>query len=780
VKELHEAAAAWQHDVSNVTTLSLKGVKRRSQQSISPVPSVQPTDVARTADQSNVAELSNDPILLEVRQKCFCRQTQSLFLCSFCRSSFSKVFMPRENAMQTMLSATSAFESLLCDFLGKDYEGLGPDRAAYPSSGSLSGTDGSFILYRLTRSPLFGALRESIDSISEVVGNVFSDSPGKAAFDWIRNVVYWIESLHQSVRVMNLPYGGMKLVIPCLSARQLLESGNHILLDVPNDLRKTLSKHKIFISTNNLGKLTVRTMKGGAHHAVGVTAIRWGPLLFDALKSDYSRYEKWQKDMGDVAGSFVSYSRLPPTNYEESVLLLHRFHDDVSDLLVQAHDLVVAPVESTLDNGNRILWGIKSRLASATPTIARKYASQKYTEPPSLVQNRHVLLDSLSRRQVTETKAEKPLVATNTKDGPFRGAARVLLQNALLNGVSVMGLDNSTDEAIAFCALKAWAIENELFASFQSEPAFGDAKISPEYRDFARALKRSLDDPDNLSFCLRVLTGKVDAEAISQMSILDLANPKTKEERARAAASHNVVLDGTSKPAPLKDPPTETIPEPSKSRKVETIQSSVRPGSTEVSESVSSPGAAIEVDVDSSGSAFKHADVVKNPAASNHRPPPPPSLAASLVAVPSASKKSDIPVTNASGTDRSNVTVSVASFVAGFVVETDPFDKAVGFLPENWIEKGRLRNEEFAKFLRSKVEGGKWSVVTYRMITFSNKDERELKKYVKEYESRNRLAMFSLAAESKVFLVTPKFHSSVRSLSFDNASSTYAVALVRR
>ena len=139
--------------------------------------------------------------------------------------------MPRQSAMQTMLSATSAFESLLYDFLGKDYEGVGPDRAAYPSSGSLIGTDGSFNLYRLTKSPLFGALRASIDSISEVAGNVFADTPGKVAFDWIRKVVYWIESLHQSVRVMNLPYRGMKLVIPCLSARQLLTNGNQILLD---------------------------------------------------------------------------------------------------------------------------------------------------------------------------------------------------------------------------------------------------------------------------------------------------------------------------------------------------------------------------------------------------------------------------------------------------------------------------------------------------------------------------------------------------------------------
>jgi hypothetical protein len=625
--------------------------------------------------------------------------------------------------------------------------------------------------------------------MSEVADKVVADTPGKAAFQWIRKAFVWIESLHHSVRVMNLRLGVSKLVIPCDAARHLVGQGTGILLDVPDDLRRTLSKYKVFVSASKRGKLTVKTMKGGAHHAVGVTAIRWCPLLFESLKADYAKYEKWQKDMGDIAGSFVSFTKQPPSDYEESLLMYHRFYDDVSELLEQAADLVVAPVPSTLENGNRILWGIKSRLSASTPATAAKHAARKYRDPESLIRNRFLLLDSLVRRQTLDQSCEKPSASMDAKDGPFRGAARVLFQTALLNGVSAVGMDNSMQEAMSFCALKAWEIENELYAAFQGGAAYGDSKISPEYRDFARALKRSLEDPDNLPFCIRVLTGEVEASAVAQMSVFDLANPKTKEERARAAASHALVLDGTTTPMARKTPPDEErnsklvksasikLPEPLKkppppqtTQKVErSVQNSPLGKRTE-----------LRIDLGSSELPLKLADVARTAAASSHRPPPPPSLAASLVAVPSASRRSQVPVTNSSGTDRSNVTVSAGTFVAGFVTESDHDSIAEGLLPENLVEKGRLKDDEFSRFIHSKLGGGKWSVATFRLITFSNKDEREHRKYCKEYESRMRLAMFSLSEDSKVFLVTPNFHASVRSLGFENASSTYAVALVRR
>jgi hypothetical protein len=346
----------------------------------------------------------------------------------------------------------------------------------------------------------------------------------------------------------------------------------------------------------------------------------------------------------------------------------------------------------------------------------------------------------------------------------------------------------STQDAISFCALKAWEIENEIFAAFQGDASFGDSKISPAYRDFARALKRSLEDPDNLSFCIRVLMGKVEASGIAQMSVLDLASPKTKEERerARAAASHWMVLDSATKPLALKHPPHHEVNSKLvKHGSMNLSGPSEKPApsqNVECSDQGSPVGnrVALKVDLGSSERSLKLPAIAKITVASNQRPPPPPSLAAALVAVPSASRRSQAPVTNASGTDRSNIALSAGTFVAGFVTESDQDNIAEGLLPESFVEKGRLRDDEFAKFVRSKLEGGKWSVATFRLVTFSNKDEREHRKYCKEYESRMRLAMFSLSEESKVFLVTPMFHASVRGLSFENASSTYAVALVRR
>jgi len=76
VKELHEAATAWQQEISKLTQLDLRGRKRRKTSEASA--SSNRTEVTSTeieADESNqidtkkVAELSNDPILWKVRYR---------------------------------------------------------------------------------------------------------------------------------------------------------------------------------------------------------------------------------------------------------------------------------------------------------------------------------------------------------------------------------------------------------------------------------------------------------------------------------------------------------------------------------------------------------------------------------------------------------------------------------------------------------------------------------------------------------------------------------------
>lgn len=76
VNELHEAASAWQDDISNLTKLSLRGGKRRTNAVLSPSSSHhhggEPSDEddelsSHQIDLGKLAELSNNPVLWEVR-----------------------------------------------------------------------------------------------------------------------------------------------------------------------------------------------------------------------------------------------------------------------------------------------------------------------------------------------------------------------------------------------------------------------------------------------------------------------------------------------------------------------------------------------------------------------------------------------------------------------------------------------------------------------------------------------------------------------------------------
>jgi hypothetical protein len=121
--------------------------------------------------------------------------------------------------------------------------------------------------------------------------------------------------------------------------------------------------------------------------------------------------------------------------------------------------------------------------------------------------------------------------------------------------------------------------------------------------------------------------------------------------------------------------------------------------------------------------------------------------------------------------------------MAGFSVEIDRQTKVDSLLPETLTEKGRLQIAEFSSFLSAKLSSGKWIAVVLRVVTFSDPDAKQLKKFIKDYELKNRIAMISLESESeefsKLFVVTPKFHRAAKSLTVGNPAGTYAVLLKR-
>lgn len=85
-----------------------------------------------------------------------------------------------------------------------------------------------------------------------------------------------------------------------------------------------------------------------------------------------------------------------------------------------------------------------------------------------------------------------------------------------------------------------------------------------------------------------------------------------------------------------------------------------------------------------------------------------------------------------------------------------------------------------------KLRGGRWQATCLRLATVGGeKDANVYRAFYKEYETKERIAMFKLYGDSggKLFLVTPKFHhvaKRTRDITFGNKNSTYAIVLTKK
>jgi hypothetical protein len=466
----------------------------------------------------------------------------------------------------------------------------------------------------------------------------------------------------------------------------------------------------------------------------------------------------------------------------------HGFRHEVSNLLIESSDLVACPSNDAVDASRTLLHNLDSYLQThSSSEIAWKFAETKYKDGPVAVRDRFLLLDALTDRSYVASSMgitmDTSLEDLISKEGPFRNAGRVLIEKALRKTAEAMEIGSRRDASFSFCSLRAWEIENALYDLFQTD--LGEAQISPEYRDKARALKRSLEDAGNLAFCARVLIGDIDAQKLVRMTTEQLANPKTKQDRARAeaAARQNAALTRSgstdqkkpdmspqSKEAARQSPVTSDL-----DRKLAADAPTKGP-----IKGIKSPSTYASRIMSTLG------DVVKTAKSSRLAtpPPPPPSLAASMQSnAPAGSLSQDNLISSSSGGDRFQLSLANASrkFMAGFSVEANQRTNVDSLLPEYLTEKGRLQISEFSSFLSTKLSGGTWTAVVLRVVTFSDPDSKQLKKFIKDYESKNRVAMISLESEfSKLFVVTPKFHRAATGLMFGNPAGTYAVLLKKR
>ena len=814
--DVFEAANAWQLEISKVTMLSKRGGKRRLEAAGGEMDG----SLLRRVDVETVYRLAKDPVL-------------------------QKVAMPRETAVTSILERAKSFETHLHKFLGQDYDGLNPDRAPYPDTHSLIGSRGEFLLYRLTGSPLYDSLLSSIEEIAAIAQDVLADTPGKAAFEWIRQAVVWIDSLREAVTRKAFPAGSTtdRLVLSESDAKSILDNGRSFFLDIPDDLRKTLSTHRILISSTKVGeKLKVVIKKGGSHHSVGGTAVRWCPVLFDSLREDISRLEIWKAEVekceSDYEELLVEGDALTWDD-ENIIVKLQKLFEEVTMLIDEGiESLVIAPPRDDFGKLLEFQTSLLSKMKkSSTGTTYDRIARRRFEDSDTLLADRFELLDSLLARSDLESESSNTpdgsnLRVFNETEVTVRGSCRSQLERGLQRTLHLIGLEPSDPEspALTLCSTKAWEIELEIYSRFLASQGVA-TEMAAEYTEKVHTLKALFEDCANPKVCIQVLLGDLEVSelvAMTDENLLGLPdsdvesihfeegeNPRKPVDDSGAQAhweareGHIINSSGVLENSPVnlvaysdhqEGPESESpsdediVPDDDDPSVLDKSSDGVIGGEENLS---ASPMAQLSPRPEAPPSLAAPARPETPPSlAAPARPGAPPSLAASLgksgstkrptsKSIQSKTHKKGKYLLNATGAESFYLAVSkpLLRFKARFCLESDDHSRLHNLLPENMAEKGRLRLEEFAKFLAGKLKGGRWEAVTFRMSVSSDEDAKKLKKYYKEYESTKRIAMFSINENAKLFLVTPKFQKTAGKVLgtslFSAEKSTYAIVLTR-
>jgi Transcription factor S-II (TFIIS), central domain len=714
--------------------------------------------------------------------------------------------MPLEDELRGKLDSTLQFDSMLRQLFNAEFSGDVLDRLAIPSDSSLVGDDGAFHLFRLARSSLIQTIRASVKSMFDVTGNVIPHAPGIAACQWLCQMCEWIDSVQTSVVPKLAVAGTEEHCIPLEVATHLVASGERFVL-AADDIRRDLSEYDVRLSTSTDGECVVIATQPGVELSLGFTSVRWCLFLLKALQSDVARHADWKSQWSAQRATYLSVTANKAEFQQPSAATLQRFYElreDIACLLASGLDLFVSPSATDLEEARNLVEFFGRYLPSLpTADAAKAFTKSRYTSSDMVVMNRFELLDSLVDRGPVLEESLPTFLDEDSKKGHFRVAARMLLVNAFRKGVRALHLDDESERGFALCAAKAWAIENSLFDLYQVY--LGESKISSEYQSKARALRRSLEDPGNLSLFISVLCGKVSADDLVRMSVEELANPTVQRDRKMAAdaAKESYVL--TKTPLPNKDSSllSETTPASVPSPGSERVNQQKSPASiltstlSEISiaaPTVKSPNNDEVLGRSNSSTAgststlrqsTKFGDLIKT-ARGSGPPPPPPSLVMSMKSTSRDSTKAADNangITNSSGDDRFYFSVGEGkfSFFVTLHVERDVQNDANGLLQSKWTQKGRVKGDIMNDFFKGKMKGGRREVVILRVATVTDKDAREHKKFCKEYEGNvKRVAMFELDDDEKAYFVTPRFHRDAGGLTFARPTSTYVVLFAKK
>lgn len=739
---------------------------------------------ARTLDVERLRKVVDDPIL-------------------------AKVDMTEAQIVLPTFQATLEFETSIEGIFGIEYLGESPDRGAIPVEKSLIGQDGSFLLYRLTGNPVFGHLKKTISSTLALLPRLPFDTPGKATIQWLRRVCSWIDAVLASTTPQSVLWTSQMSISKDI-ADKLLSQGDELFLDLPLKVKKTLGLHKISINVNASGRLRVLSKKGGSQHSAGAVIVRWCPFLHNALRNDIDAVERWTASVEVVSREIVAAQQQGgEASYLSDEVATHLLscRDDVFQLLDDGSELVVSPNSLIVQHLRTVLRNIDGRLSAVEGSrmlrIAKQFRDSRYKDRMVTTRDRFLLLDALlGRKELCRAKIKESIDFSKKPGLDLRTAGRTLFASALRKSALTINMEDDVD-LDALCAIKAWEIESALNEVLEEES--GEANISQKYQGKARALKRSIEDPENLAMAIKILIGEIGTEELVRMSLDQLANPNLRKDRESAArtASHNTIL---AEPSRLFN--SSAIPKPVESMqvgvKIETADMDRKPVAKQAAQNLEvqrspgtkhegsrplslglegvSPTAENQVVKQKSPSSLKKTFKLGDFAKQRAPPPPPPSLVASLQPQPAVRgplSAEDV-VTNADGGDQFHLIVGEhpnKEFYVHLFAEQDAEKEADGMLPERIKQEGRTSSNNLTAFLEQKRH---WQTLVLRVATVGATDAHAYKEHYKEYErEKRRVSMFKFG-EGKGFLITPRFHKYVAGVKFMRETSAYLVILKRK
>ena len=662
--------------------------------------------------------------------------------------------MPELEAVQRVTDIARKVQSRLKkELFAEEYiAAIDVNQAHLPTKKSLISSTGDFVLLRFTGSEMYGLLRQTLDSIGEMATEMLVMTPEKATLQWMARVFDWVGSINLVENVHG------QLVINADQAFGVLEQGHSIFYSVLDEVQTYLRGEHVGLEVFPHG-LKISTMADDLD-SLGMGLLRWASFLFECLKSDVEKEDRWKDHSLGAVKSFLKFEAdciggtitafkdaMQFNDYVESLIAFS------STLIIQDADIIysLSLLREKLKNNvvfQNSIHGERMDMAN------RKFLLEKerFTNPGNIVRDRYELLDNIVSRlsQIPyddDTGISRCIDDDMLFDGEpsVRDKSRVFLEKCLWSGLETLGFEAAEMDAQDYCSILAWDLEDAVYTKFQKE---NSDIVSSEYRDKIRSLRFNLQDPKNPMLVAQVLAGDMSIQELVSASTEDLASieMKLKRRKVEEEALKNVVLSADSEKKILPKLGISLEMEIADSSGVGSSQSmggddnsspshfspSLKHATNQILASIPPPPLRAKHKV-SAGAAFcsspTHFD----------SPPPSPVLSSSSQSNTTAGRTEYI--VSRTGTDLFQITISKLkrSFTTKLAVD-QVFEFDVDrFLPADLVEKGRLSIDEFNKFIHQKTRDGKWSLAHLKLASISgDSDVNCYKRFYKEYESLGR------------------------------------------